>query len=89
MRNGKTRGAIVEPTAEAQEGWIRTILDTAVDMAGFARECTPGYYNNGAKDLRSNLGQPYGPGFYAFGRVLREWREAGTLDGMRIGGMEN
>ena len=77
----------VEPTREAQDGWLKIIRETAIDLTSFARECTPGYYNNeGEKELRSNVGEPYGPGFEAFGQVLAAWRDEGELAGMALGG---
>ncbi|MGV0838222.1 flavin-containing monooxygenase [Mycolicibacterium thermoresistibile] len=83
------RGAeVVEPTQEAQEAWCRTIRDTAVDNSAFDASCTPGYYNNegggGGEGIRSHLGEPYGPGFYAFGDLLAEWRAKGDLDGLEL-----
>jgi cyclohexanone monooxygenase len=41
------RGArTVEPSEQAQAAWISTIRATANDISQFARECTPGYFNN-------------------------------------------
>jgi len=56
-------------------------------------ECTPGYYNNegggpgkgAGEGIRSHLGEPYGPGFYAFGDLLSAWRNKGDLDGLVLG----
>jgi cyclohexanone monooxygenase len=88
------RGAVtVEPSEEAQRGWCATIRETAIDNSQFDLECTPGYYNNegggmGAakgEGIRSHLGEPYGPGFYAFGDLLAEWRAKGDLDGLVLG----
>ena len=88
------RGAVtVEPTEEAQEQWCKTIRENAIDNSQFDLECTPGYYNNeggGAgtaegEGIRSHLGEPYGPGFYAFGDLLSAWREKGDLDGLVLG----
>ncbi|ORB75190.1 flavin-containing monooxygenase [Mycobacterium scrofulaceum] len=84
------RGArTVEPTEAAQGQWCETIRDTAVDTGQFDSECTPGYYNNegggGGEGIRSHLGEPYGPGFYAFGDLLADWRERGDLDGLVLG----
>jgi cyclohexanone monooxygenase len=51
-------------------------------------ECTPGYYNNegggGGEGIRSHLGEPYAPGFYAFGDLLAQWRDEGSLDGLEL-----
>lgn len=81
------RGAVtVEPSQQAQDDWCKTIRDNAVDNTQFDRECTPGYYNNegggGGEGIRSHLGEPYGPGFYAFGDLLQQWRAQGDLDGL-------
>ncbi|MBV8930566.1 MAG: hypothetical protein JO152_15705, partial [Mycobacteriaceae bacterium] len=54
----------------------------------FASECTPGYYNNeggGSEGIRSHLGEPYGPGFYVFDELLKNWRDKGDLDGLVLG----
>jgi cation diffusion facilitator CzcD-associated flavoprotein CzcO len=78
------RGAtVVEPCQAAQDGWVQTIHETAIDTASFARDCTPGYFNNeGEKTLRWYLGEPYGPGFYAFEDLLEQWRRKGDLEGL-------
>jgi len=87
------RGAVtVEPSQEAQDEWCTIIRETAIDNSQFDLECTPGYYNNegggtGAADgegIRSHLGEPYGPGFYAFGDLLAAWRDKGDLDGLML-----
>jgi cyclohexanone monooxygenase len=87
IRETLARGALtVEPSREAQDGWVRTIREKAVVDMQFWRDCTPGYYNNeGEEVFRSHLGEPYGPGFYAFDRLLREWRERGDLEGLVLG----
>ncbi|MGI8334217.1 flavin-containing monooxygenase [Actinomadura scrupuli] len=78
------RGAsVVEPTTEAQDEWGRTVKETAVDNSSFQRECTPGYYNNeGEQNIRSHLGEPYWPGFYAMEDLLQAWRDTGELEGL-------
>ena len=80
------RGAtVVEPTQEAQDAWVKTIRDSAIDTSQFARECTPGYFNNEGEDkLRWYLGEPYGPGFYAFEALLEDWRAQGQLQGLEL-----
>jgi cyclohexanone monooxygenase len=82
-------GAVtVEPSQEAQDAWVRTIRETAVDTSQFDMQCTPGYYNNeggGEEGIRSHLGEPYGPGFYAFCDLLKEWRDKGDLAGLVLG----
>ncbi|MFC4627412.1 flavin-containing monooxygenase [Promicromonospora alba] len=62
----------VEPTAEAEERWLRTLHETAHDSSAFQAECTPGYYN--AEGTRSFTGLSYSPGPVAFHRLLSKWR---------------
>jgi cyclohexanone monooxygenase len=86
LKQAVERGAeVVEATAEAQDQWVATIRETAIDNTNFARECTPGYYNNeGEQEIRSVLGDPYWPGFYVFEELLRAWRDAGDLAGLHL-----
>ncbi|OBA73281.1 monooxygenase [Mycobacterium sp. 1554424.7] len=84
------RGATtVEPSQEGQDNWVTTIRELAIDNSAFEVSCTPGYYNNegggGGEGIRSFLGEPYSPGFYAFDDLLREWRATGDLDGLVLG----
>lgn len=81
------RGATtVEPEQQAQDDWCATVRETAIDNSAFESQCTPGYYNNegggGGEGIRSHLGEPYGPGFYAFEDLLRDWRAAGDMKGL-------
>jgi cyclohexanone monooxygenase len=81
------RGAgTVEPSQEAQDAWVRHLRSVAVDNTQFVRECTPSYFNNeGEEKLRFIFGEPYGPGFYAFEKLLQEWRDQGDLEGLVLG----
>ena len=91
IKEALARGVkVVEPSAEAQEGWIRTIRETAIDTTEFLLECTPGYWNNEgggsgpdrAKKLRFIFGEPYSPGFYKFDELLQNWRDQGDMEGL-------
>jgi hypothetical protein len=43
------------------------------------------YYNNeGEAKRRWFLGEPYGPGFYAFDKLIQEWRDKADLEGLVI-----
>jgi len=75
----------VECSQEAQDDWVATIRQTAIDTTAFQRECTPSYYNNeGEEKIRWYLGEPYGPGFYAFEDLIRAWRDKGDLAGLIV-----
>ncbi|WP_232531982.1 flavin-containing monooxygenase [Microbacterium halophytorum] len=69
----RSGAAWVEPTAEAEEAWVREVFATAHDTAAFQAECTPGYYNG--EGTAAITGMTYSPGPVAFHRLLREWRE--------------
>jgi cation diffusion facilitator CzcD-associated flavoprotein CzcO len=77
----------VEPTAEAEAAWVQTIRSTSGGREGFQESCTPGYYNNEGKPGEGPgwFGGNYGGGAPAFFRLLREWRDAGTLEGLVLG----
>jgi cyclohexanone monooxygenase len=85
----KRKATTVEPSQEAQDAWVNTIRELSIDNSAFEVSCTPGYYNNegggGGEGIRSFLGEPYSPGFYAFDDLLKLWREKGDLDGLVLG----
>jgi cyclohexanone monooxygenase len=78
----KTR---VETTKAAEDEWVQAVVDNAIMRQRFLEECTPGYYNNEGKPsaLAARNG-PYGLGSIAFIRLLKDWREAGALEGLSL-----
>jgi cation diffusion facilitator CzcD-associated flavoprotein CzcO len=79
------QASLVEPTPEAEAGWVQAIKDTARLNLEFRQACTPGYYNGegraGAEDgLFAAL---YGPGSVAFFQVVKAWREGG-MEGLQF-----
>lgn len=77
----------VEPTAEAEEKWVKTILELGALRTQFLTECTPGYYNNeGEASLRSRRNAPYGAGATAFLDIMTNWRREGKLEGLDVRG---
>ncbi|MET0239065.1 MAG: NAD(P)/FAD-dependent oxidoreductase [Sphingobium sp.] len=93
IKEALARGAkVVEPTKEAQDAWVKTIHDTAIDNSAFLLECTPGYWNGEGggsgtdeerkKKLRFIFGEPYSPGFYQFDALLADWRAKGDMEGL-------
>ena len=75
----------VEPSAEAEAAWVRTIMDVAVFRQKFQEECTPGYYNNeGKPNPMAIRNAPYGKGPIAYVKVLEDWRAAGALEGLEL-----
>ena len=76
----------IEASQAGEDGWVETIKSMAVFNQRFLEECTPGYYNNEGKPGQGNslLGSQYGGGPEAFFQILRDWREAGTLEGVEL-----
>jgi cyclohexanone monooxygenase len=75
----------VEPTEEAEEAWVQTIVGLAIMRQAYLEECTPGYYNNeGNVQAMSARNGSYGAGPVAFVRVLEDWRAEGSLKGLEL-----
>jgi cyclohexanone monooxygenase len=75
----------VEPTPEAEQGWVQTIVDTARLNLEFRQACTPGYYNGEGRASASDglFAGLYGPGPVAFFALINQWREGG-MEGLAI-----
>ncbi|MGE0623853.1 MAG: flavin-containing monooxygenase [Pseudomonadales bacterium] len=78
----------LEPSAAAEEAWVQTVISLARGNLKFQEACTPGYYNNEGRPAERASAQngPYGAGPNAFFRLIHEWREAGTLEGLELNG---
>ena len=77
---------VVETSAEAEAGWVKTILDKGVRGGIIGDEtCTPGYYNNEGKP-REHFKQmvSYGDGPIPFFNLLAKWRDTGEFAGLTI-----
>jgi hypothetical protein len=77
---------MVEATPEAEADWVETIQRTSRQNLQFQIECTPGYYNNEgqvAPGVGFTAGQ-YGGGPIEFFRLMKEWREDGSLRGCDV-----
>jgi cyclohexanone monooxygenase len=78
----------IEPTLEAENAWVQTILRKATSgMGGLGgKNCTPGYYNNEGQDNpRAAQASSYGGGSIRFFKMLADWREAGDFEGIEFG----
>ena len=88
MSEARDRGAhTIEASAEGEQGWLDEIKRTAKFGERFRSECTPGYYNNEGKLDNPNgfFTSGYGGGPIKFFRILEQWRESGTFDGIEFG----
>ena len=81
-----TDARAVEPTATAEADWVRTIVASAAGREAFYESCTPGYYNNEGKPGEGPgwFGGNYGGSAPEFFRLLRDWRDAGALEGLDL-----
>jgi len=79
------QASVVEPTAEAEAGWVQTIKDNARANLDFRIACTPGYYNGEGRagDGAGLFDGLYGPGPIKFFDLIRRWREDG-MEGLAI-----
>jgi cyclohexanone monooxygenase len=76
---------LVEASEEAEAKWVQTIIDLSIMRQQFLEECTPGYYNNEGKVAAMNARNgSYGAGPVAFVKVLENWREEGSLQGLEL-----
>ena len=73
----------VEPTSEAEEAWVKKIVDSRERTRAFRAQCTPGYYNNeGQTSSALEKSSSYGGGALEFMRMMTEWRVEDKLDGL-------
>ena len=73
----------LEPEAQAEADWVKSIVRMSSFRAPFLRECTPGYYNNEGQpnDVTAKNGS-FLKGPNAFVRLLEGWRAEGTMRGL-------
>lgn len=75
--------AAVEPSQQAQDEYVRHFEEIEIDTSGFQMECTPSYFTNeGQVKAPWALFRSYGHGWDAFRKMLAEWHDTGTLEGL-------
>jgi cyclohexanone monooxygenase len=86
LREARDRGVTrIETSQQAEDDWVRTIVDLSQMNVKFLEACTPGYYNNEGKPAeRSVRNGSYGAGSPAFVTVLEAWRAGGDLAGLEL-----
>ena len=85
LEEAKKRGATrIEASKEAEEDWIKTIIEKARLTASFQENCTPGYYNNEGKINQTPQNNTYGGGPIEFFSLMRKWRSKGKLEGLEL-----
>ena len=76
----------VETSEQAEAEWQDEMQRMAMASKDFFEACTPGYYNNEGRISESGglLSSAYGGGSEAFFKIIRDWRDAGTLGGLEV-----
>ena len=82
----KRGAAVIEPSREAQDAYVRHFQDMELDLSAFQRQCPPSYFNNeGEAKAKWALFRVYGPGWDAFQKLLQVWRDKGDMEGLVVG----
>ena len=74
----------IEPTDDAEQGWLHALAESNQGRTSFQLECTPGYYNNEGRPGEGPgwFGGNYGGGAQAFFTIVRDWRDRDDFDGL-------
>jgi cyclohexanone monooxygenase len=81
----KRGAAVVEPSKEAQDEYVRHFEAMEIDLSEFQGQCPPSYFNNeGEAKPKWALFRAYGPGWDAFQKMLQDWRDKGDLKGLDL-----
>jgi cyclohexanone monooxygenase len=82
------RGAVkVQPSLKAQTEWVRHIRSMGAPGVAALLACTPGYYNNEGQigeGKGRGLTDFYALGLNAFNRLLQQWRDEGSMQGLEL-----
>jgi cyclohexanone monooxygenase len=85
IRSVRDRGGVaVEPTAEAEEAWVREVCRLAAADRTL-ENCTPGYRNREGSRT-DDIPSGYNGSTRDFDLMIEEWVQSGELPGMRIHG---
>ena len=88
LREAKKHGArTVEPSEAAVEAYIEEVAPLSISQLKFWVECTPSYMNGEGDNDNPNgfFTSGYGGGPIKFFRILEQWRESGSFDGIEFG----
>lgn len=73
----------IEPTEEAENDWVNTIIEKGQRRKEFLSQCTPGYLNNeGRFDLKAVRNTVYGGGPLEFLDIVKKWMDNDEFEGM-------
>jgi cyclohexanone monooxygenase len=74
---------VIEPSADASEDWARQSEEGGDARLQFHQSCSPGYCDNeGKPETFSARWAVYPKGVLEWSRIMRAWREEGSMKGM-------
>jgi cation diffusion facilitator CzcD-associated flavoprotein CzcO len=79
---------VFDVSAEAEEAWTQTIVDSFIDGSAVMSACTPSRINNeghpeALNPRNGNYGRRFGD-WFAYRQRLEQWLEAGTFEGLEL-----
>lgn len=75
--------ATIQPTQEAEDGYVRLIEERGKMRRTYLADCTPGHITNeGNYDIKFIRETPFSQGGREFFLMLKEWRDKGDFSGM-------
>ncbi len=79
---------VIDVSAEAEEAWTQTIVDTFVDGSSIMSACTPSRINlEGHPEMMNPRNSNYGRGlgdWFGYRELLEQWLEAGSFEGLEL-----
>ena len=79
---------VIDVSAEAEEAWTKTIVDTFVDASSIMSACTPSRINlEGQPEAMNPRNSNYGRGlgdWFGYRELLEQWLEAGSFEGLEL-----
>jgi cation diffusion facilitator CzcD-associated flavoprotein CzcO len=73
-----------EPSEEAEQGWVKTIMELGQQQYDYIQDCIPGYYTKEGDTEKWLESSFYGKGSPAFFDMLEKWRQTGQLNGLNM-----
>lgn len=72
----------LEPSSDAEQAWVATIVEKSHASRAFLAECTPGYYSGEGDVAKGLLVETYGGGSLEFSDLLSKWQQEGQFKGL-------
>jgi len=75
----------IEALPEAEEEWHRTLINVAMQIAGYSMSCTPGYYNSEqGQNPKARRNLTYTGSLLDYVGYLERWRDEEGFPGAKV-----